>query len=1844
MGRATITADALSKGDGGRVAVWSKGQTEFRGNVSAQGGKHGGSGGYVETSGAGNLRIGLRAHVSTFARKGITGTWLLDPDSVIIESCLPGNCASDSGQQTIDPTTIVTSLASSNVQIVATDDISVWDSLIYNSAHDLSLLSAGTIHIDASIQNAAASNGGNINLISGWTGDTGSINHVDHTHQFGSGGNDVFIGGPGASADGQDQNISVGSASGTTTVSGASVRIESTSGYSSQLGYDGNGGGDIVVNATKDVIVQAGGSGSGYAQIGNGDPATGITSATGNITLDVSGSTQLITGGSGNSAWIGNLTDGDSGAAETGNVTIVTGSLAVDAPDLLGEIIRDDMQGSSNPVSGAGGDFTLALTSATGQPPIGSYFANGLFYSSSHTLSLVSTSGLDFTSSVQNSGAGALNIVGGWDVAAVSARKLIAKGVSYLIGNAAYGASGGGVTIGGDATGAVAVGSRHGATTVAGADIDVDAENGASQIGFHGAGNGAIAVRANGDINLDAAGANVAGIGNGGTSVAGNTSGAIALATTGGSVNIDAQDSSIATVGNLGTGNASESSSIAIDTQGGALTITSGGSNSLAQIGNSAPNGTSGKLTGDITIAAADVAMLSDGSASSAQIGNGNDLGAQDTGLVQGNITIDAASLTMTGSAAAPREAAPNPFAAVRIGNAGAGTTGGDLEVTTSGDIALSQTGTGTTFIGNTSSAGEGSGATTVNAGGDLALSSDGANAFAGIAATGASTGSVDVTAHGNVVMTALDGARTLVGALVYGSGGVDVSVTAQTGKVAIQSIGNGSAVQIGNAEAGGDSGAVTGNVAVTAAKNIAIASSTGSSARIGNLGDAGGSASGDIVLSVGNSLKIAGADSSLIGDSAASASGDVNIKANSLNGDIDPSLTSDLPNGDFTLALGGNKTLTLGALNYSGDHTLSISNGGDLILTGALHDSGSGDISLKSGGMLTTGIIKTGSAVTLASAGDTVIGAVQAAFLKMNSGGAIDATGAIKTSGAARLVAAGDASLGAVQAASLSVKSGGVLDVTGTIKTTGAASLTSADDTSIGAVKAASLSVKSGGALTAGAVGTTGAVTLRSADDTSIGAVRAASLAVKTGGALTTGAIKTTGVTNLTAAGNASIGAVRAASLNVKSGGALDVTGAIKTAGATSLTSTDDTSIGAVQAASLSVKSGGAIDVGGAIKTADATYLTSADGTHIGAVQAASLMVKSGGAIGASGNIATSGATSLASADATSVSAVNAGSLNVKSGGALNANGTIKTAGATSLMSADDTSIGAVQAASLTVKSGGAIDTTGAIKTSGAVTLVSANGTAVNATLDAASLAVTTGGGVAVNGAVTTNGADGIAIDAKGDIVFAATVQNTGSGDIAVTSKGDVTVGGASAIGDVFIGSRHGDLTLVADNVTLDAKNGYAQLGYRGAGSGGIDVTSKGNVALDGGAHTGDYAQIGNGGYQTNGDESGDITLAVQGDVALNGGSGNQAYAQIGHGGAQADANSTGYTNAGAIAVSADNVTLAAGSGDAAYAQIGHGGYLLGSGLTGQGDNSGDITIAAANSVTLNGGGGDAYAQIGNGGGQVNANAGASASGSNDGEISVTAGATGDVTLQAGTGENAYVQVGNGGYASDAPTPAVAGNFADSGDVSVSDLVLTGSDTGDNGYAQIGNGDASKNNVGNVSGNTTIAAGTVTVTNGTAANASAFIGGATARGKVTGAVSGYAPANDVGGGTLVSLIEDSTPPPAAIDFLPFAAFELLHQDDQLADRLGVEDGADPLAKLADDDSYEGSRDADKATELLGDSLNGEHGHNKAATGLSRVIIPGVLREFAVYNSRQTGGAPGTEDYSSWGNQALWQW
>jgi CHAT domain-containing protein len=75
-----ILADALQKGNGGEVIIWSQDLTQFSGNISAKSST--GNGGFVEISSKGSL--GVNGSVNLQGVNGSVGTLLLDPRNITI--------------------------------------------------------------------------------------------------------------------------------------------------------------------------------------------------------------------------------------------------------------------------------------------------------------------------------------------------------------------------------------------------------------------------------------------------------------------------------------------------------------------------------------------------------------------------------------------------------------------------------------------------------------------------------------------------------------------------------------------------------------------------------------------------------------------------------------------------------------------------------------------------------------------------------------------------------------------------------------------------------------------------------------------------------------------------------------------------------------------------------------------------------------------------------------------------------------------------------------------------------------------------------------------------------------------------------------------------------------------------------------------------------------------------------------------------------------------------------------------------------------------------------------------------------------------------------------------------------------------------------------------------------------------------------------------------------------------------------------------------------------------------------------------------------------------------------
>lgn len=175
---ALISANAVYRGNGGNVRLFSKGLTHFEGCILAEGGYVEGDGGFVEVSGS---HLAFKGTVSTNALYGKTGTLLLDPVDIAITNGVTANVTSSIMMMTDTMTPnngspcyplltgailnfndLILALGANNVVIdtvgtvgMCSGDIIFEDTAVvtYNSANSLTLSAANDIHFFSSVIN-----------------------------------------------------------------------------------------------------------------------------------------------------------------------------------------------------------------------------------------------------------------------------------------------------------------------------------------------------------------------------------------------------------------------------------------------------------------------------------------------------------------------------------------------------------------------------------------------------------------------------------------------------------------------------------------------------------------------------------------------------------------------------------------------------------------------------------------------------------------------------------------------------------------------------------------------------------------------------------------------------------------------------------------------------------------------------------------------------------------------------------------------------------------------------------------------------------------------------------------------------------------------------------------------------------------------------------------------------------------------------------------------------------------------------------------------------------------------------------------------------------------------------------------------------------------------------------------------------------------------------------------------------------------------------------------------------------------------------------------------------------
>ncbi|ABM39306.1 two-partner secretion domain-containing protein [Polaromonas naphthalenivorans] len=161
-GGATIRADALASGNGGKVIAWSDGTTRVYGSISARGGAQSGNGGFVETSGH---TLDMRGRVDTRAPNGRTGTLLLDPTNLYIANDQASAASAGmTGSDTSAETFVASGPVSDSLLTVATLEAALANNMVTVTTDNASGTGAGMIHV--------------VNPVT-WASDTGLTLHAN---------------------------------------------------------------------------------------------------------------------------------------------------------------------------------------------------------------------------------------------------------------------------------------------------------------------------------------------------------------------------------------------------------------------------------------------------------------------------------------------------------------------------------------------------------------------------------------------------------------------------------------------------------------------------------------------------------------------------------------------------------------------------------------------------------------------------------------------------------------------------------------------------------------------------------------------------------------------------------------------------------------------------------------------------------------------------------------------------------------------------------------------------------------------------------------------------------------------------------------------------------------------------------------------------------------------------------------------------------------------------------------------------------------------------------------------------------------------------------------------------------------------------------------------------------------------------------------------------------------------------------------------------------------------------------------------------------------------------------
>uniref|UniRef100_UPI0035683ACA beta strand repeat-containing protein n=1 Tax=Stieleria sp. TaxID=2795976 RepID=UPI0035683ACA len=339
-----VRADSLDNGRGGKVVVWADHTTRMHGTISARGGRLGGDGGLIETSGKVSLDV-TASSVNASAAMGVAGSWLLDPLDVTIsdgstQNNIPNtgglftpsgnnaNIGDDIINAALDAGTSVTITTDSGSTSDNSDDgdiqLNANADIVLSTAQTvtLKLIAAGTIDLRGTITTATGTL--NVELVA-------NDNSVTQTDQK-TGEGDVLVKDVVTTGGGTftSSGVNFDNSGGAITTGGGLMKIEHTGNVKIGAAIDA-GVGNAEITTTGGNI---NGGGTVTAAALRLDASGGIGTAT-TFNTDVD-SLDLTTGGSGNAGDItlveadgASLTAATDATAQSIQVTATTGDLTI---------------------------------------------------------------------------------------------------------------------------------------------------------------------------------------------------------------------------------------------------------------------------------------------------------------------------------------------------------------------------------------------------------------------------------------------------------------------------------------------------------------------------------------------------------------------------------------------------------------------------------------------------------------------------------------------------------------------------------------------------------------------------------------------------------------------------------------------------------------------------------------------------------------------------------------------------------------------------------------------------------------------------------------------------------------------------------------------------------------------------------------------------------------------------------------------------------------------------------------------------------------------------------------------------------------------------------------------------------------------------------------------------------------------------------------------------------------------------------------------------------------------------------------------------------------------------